>query len=60
MEKYELLERIGEGTFGEVHKARHVSTGNIVAMKRVRLRTLDEKGIEREQTRLWSVLCDSW
>lgn len=52
MEKYELLERIGEGTFGEVHKARHVSTGNIVAMKRVRLRTLDEKGIEREQTRV--------
>ncbi|KAI7824900.1 kinase-like domain-containing protein, partial [Kickxella alabastrina] len=32
---YELTTKLGEGTFGEVHKAIHKSTGTLVALKRV-------------------------
>ena len=32
---YEILGKLGEGTFGEVHKARHVRKGNIVALKKI-------------------------
>ena len=34
---YEKLEKLGEGTFGVVHKARHIETGEVVALKRMRL-----------------------
>ena len=34
---YEKLERLGEGTFGVVHKARHRETGDMVALKKMRL-----------------------
>jgi cyclin-dependent kinase-like len=34
MESYEILEKIGEGTYGEVFKARHVETGKQVAIKK--------------------------
>ncbi|KAJ2238244.1 serine/threonine protein kinase, CMGC, CDC2/CDK sub [Coemansia sp. RSA 1722] len=34
-EDYELLTKLGEGTFGEVHKAAHKATGGVVALKRV-------------------------
>lgn len=33
--EYELLEKLGEGTFGEVHKARQKSSGGLVALKRI-------------------------
>ena len=42
MEKYETLHQIGEGTFGEVHKARELETGRLVAMKRIRLRNISQ------------------
>lgn len=32
---YEKLHRIGEGTYGVVYKARHIPTGQIVALKKV-------------------------
>ncbi|KAF8956307.1 kinase-like domain-containing protein [Flammula alnicola] len=32
---YEATTKLGEGTFGEVHKAVHKSTGTIVALKRI-------------------------
>ncbi|KAG5439527.1 hypothetical protein PCANB_002102 [Pneumocystis canis] len=32
---YERLEKLGEGTFGEVHKGRKKSTHDLVAMKRI-------------------------
>jgi serine/threonine protein kinase len=32
-DRYELLERIGAGGFGEVFRARQTSTGQIVAVK---------------------------
>ncbi|KAJ1947299.1 hypothetical protein FBU59_001890 [Linderina macrospora] len=34
---YEKLDRIGEGTYGIVYKARHRRTGKIVALKRMRV-----------------------
>jgi serine/threonine-protein kinase BUR1 len=33
--EYEMMQKLGEGTFGEVHKARHRVTGNIYAMKKI-------------------------
>ncbi|KAF2203423.1 Pkinase-domain-containing protein [Delitschia confertaspora ATCC 74209] len=33
--EYEMICKLGEGTFGEVHKARQVRTGNIVALKKI-------------------------
>ncbi|CAK4381990.1 unnamed protein product [Aphanomyces euteiches] len=35
-DKYELLERLGHGNFGEVHCIRDISTGKVLALKRVR------------------------
>ncbi|KAJ2138301.1 serine/threonine protein kinase, CMGC, CDC2/CDK sub, partial [Coemansia sp. RSA 788] len=32
---YELTTKLGEGTFGEVHKAMHKESGAVVALKRV-------------------------
>lgn len=42
MERYERLGRVGEGTYGIVYKARDRHTGDIVALKRIRLETEDE------------------
>ena len=33
MEDYEIIERIGGGTFADVYKAKEKSTGEIVAIK---------------------------
>ena len=41
MDGYEVLGRVGEGSFGEVLRAAHRETGAIVALKRVRLRMSD-------------------
>ena len=39
---YEKLEKIGEGTYGVVYKARSKTTGQFVAMKKIRLESEDE------------------
>ncbi len=44
IDKYEKLEQVGEGTYGVVHKARDVDTGEIYALKAIRLES-DEEGI---------------
>lgn len=37
LDNYSRLEKIGEGTYGVVYKARENKTGNEVALKRIRL-----------------------
>jgi serine/threonine-protein kinase BUR1 len=32
---YEILGKLGEGTFGEVHRAKSKKTGAIVALKKI-------------------------
>uniref|UniRef100_A0A0N5A841 Cell division protein kinase 5 n=1 Tax=Syphacia muris TaxID=451379 RepID=A0A0N5A841_9BILA len=42
MQKYEKFHKVGEGTYGTVHKAKNVETQEIVALKCVRLDDGDE------------------
>lgn len=42
LDKYEKLEMIGEGTYGVVYKARDIETGEIFALKMIRLESEDE------------------
>lgn len=42
MDRYQKLEKIGEGTYGVVHKAKDRVTGEVVALKKIRLETEDE------------------
>ncbi|KAJ6602740.1 kinase-like domain-containing protein [Mycena vulgaris] len=42
MDRYAKIEKIGEGTYGVVYKARDTSTGAIVALKKIRLEAEDE------------------
>eukprot|EP01132_Coremiostelium_polycephalum_P003227 gene3227-4040_t len=42
MEKYSKIEKLGEGTYGIVYKAKNRDSGDIVALKRIRLDSEDE------------------
>jgi len=42
MEKYSKIDKLGEGTYGIVYKAKNRETGEIVALKRIRLESEDE------------------
>ena len=37
MDAYEKLEKVGEGTYGKVYKAKDRNTGALVALKKTRL-----------------------
>lgn len=39
MEGYSSIEKIGEGTYGVVYKAKDLKTGKLVALKKFRLET---------------------
>ncbi len=42
MDKYQKVEKIGEGTYGTVYKARVRGTHSYVAMKKIKLEAEDE------------------
>lgn len=55
MEKYEKLEKVGEGTYGKVYKAKEKASGQLVALKKTRLE-MDEEGIPPTALREISLL----
>lgn len=54
-EKYEKVERIGEGTYGIVYKARDNNTKEFVALKKIKLENEDE-GVPSTALREISIL----
>jgi serine/threonine protein kinase len=42
MERYQKMEKIGEGTYGVVYKAKDRVSGEIIALKKIRLEAEDE------------------
>ncbi|XP_076814705.1 cyclin-dependent kinase 20-like [Clavelina lepadiformis] len=50
MEQYHILGRIGEGAHGIVFKAKHIESGEIVALKKVPLRKIED-GIPNQALR---------
>jgi cyclin-dependent kinase len=42
MDRYQRIDKIGEGTYGVVYKATDKATGEIVALKKIRLEAEDE------------------
>lgn len=42
MDKYQRIEKLGEGTYGTVYKARVKGTHNYVALKKIKVEAEDE------------------
>lgn len=42
LDKYQKLEKLGEGTYGIVYKAQNLETGEFVAIKKIRLEKEDD------------------
>lgn len=42
LEKYKKAEKLGEGTYGVVYKAVNIETGEVVAIKKIRLEKEDD------------------
>ena len=55
LEKYEKIDKVGEGTYGVVYKCKNKQTGDIVALKKIRLENEDE-GIPSTAIREISIL----
>ncbi|GAA6062104.1 hypothetical protein JCM10212_002354 [Sporobolomyces blumeae] len=57
MDNYQALEKVGEGTYGTVYKCKQLQTGQIVAMKKIRLED-DDEGVPSTALREVSVLME--
>ncbi|XP_077469471.1 cyclin-dependent kinase 1 [Stigmatopora argus] len=55
MDDYLRIEKIGEGTYGVVYRGKHKATGQIVAMKKIRLES-EEEGVPSTAVREVSLL----
>jgi len=53
--EYDKIEKIGEGTYGVVYKARHRKTGKLAALKKIRLES-EEEGVPSTAIREISLL----
>jgi serine/threonine protein kinase len=53
--QYEKMDKIGEGTYGVVYKARNKLTGQIIALKKIRLEQ-EEEGVPSTAIREISLL----
>lgn len=53
--RYEKADKVGEGTYGIVHKAKDTKTGKFVALKKIRLQA-EEEGIPSTAIREISLL----
>jgi cell cycle related kinase len=42
MQDYHVIAKIGEGTFGQVFKAQHIESGRIVALKVIRIKSIQD------------------
>ncbi|KAF1327744.1 Cmgc/cdk/cdc2 protein kinase, partial [Globisporangium splendens] len=55
MENYQKVEKIGEGTYGIVYKAKDLTSGRMVALKKIRLEA-DDEGVPSTAMREISLL----
>jgi len=55
LDKYQKLEKLGEGTYGVVYKAQNLQTGEYVAIKKIRLEK-EEDGVPSTAIREISLL----
>jgi len=51
LDKYAKLDKLGEGTYGLVFKARNNETGEIVALKKIKLEKEDDGVLQQPSER---------
>eukprot|EP01147_Barroeca_monosierra_P009800 gene9800-1994_t len=58
MDNYEKIEKLGEGTYGSVYKASVKDTGQIVALKKIKLNDSEEYGVPASALREIALLLE--